>query len=318
MSDSTIGLLACFCTVILWTIGTFSFTRATRLSSATTLNRIRLLYALIAISSITCVAEGIWPWDLLMQPSGGQLLWFAISGLVGFTIGDSLFFHAFKILGSRRATVYTSIAPAAALVFGMFMLDEHLSLLGIAGMGLSIAGILMLSLSRHEQRQVEEEGHGNFFVGVLVAILGAACQGIGLVLSKKGFGASTQAITPFHATWIRLCAATLSAYLSGALRIPLWEELRSASLNPQLRKPIIVGTIVGPVLGVSASLLGVSKIEASVAQTILALTPVSVTLVSVLVFKDKIRALSALAIVVSLIGVFVLVWRNELVHAFAI
>ncbi len=312
MSESTIGLLACFCTVILWTIGTFSFTQASRLASATTLNRVRLLYALIAISIITCIVEGIAPWDLFLAPTADQFLWFGLSGLVGFTIGDSLGFHGFKILGGRRASVYTSVAPAAALVFGMFLLDEHVSAIGMLGMAISVAGILMLSNSKHEQKEVHEEGHGNFFLGVLVAVLGAACQGIGLVLSKKGFGDAVHTISAFHATWIRLSVATVAAYASGMLHIPLWQELRRVSSDSKLLKPIIVGTIVGPVLGVTASLLGVSKIEASVAQTILALTPVSVTLVSVVYYKERIRPISVLAVAISLCGVFILVWRNAL------
>ncbi len=310
MSDSTLGLLACCCTVLLWTIGTYAFTSSARKAAATTVNRVRLLYALVGMTLIACVVEQCMPWDLLLRPPLAQVGWFAVSGLIGFTIGDSLFFHAFKILGSRRATVFTCFAPAASLLSGILLLDEHLSALGVLGMAISIGGILLLTLSKDEQQEVHDDGHGRFSVGVIVAAAGAACQGLGLVLSRKGFAASPVAMSAFHATFLRLLAATVSAYLSGLRRVPLWQELKRISADRKIVAPILLGVLVGPILGVSSSLYAVSKIEASIAQTILALTPVSVTLSSAMIFRERVRPLSALAVAISLAGVFLLVWKD--------
>ncbi len=310
MSDSTIGIVACFTTVILWTIGTFAFAKASRMSAPAAVNRVRLLYALILLSIITCISQAISPVSLFTIPSNSQFTYFGLSGLIGFSIGDYFSFQAFRILGGRRTTIFTCIAPAAALLFGIVLLNEQLVFMGIVGMVISIGGVLMLSLSRKEQEEVHNDGHGHFFQGVSFAIIGAACQGVGLVLSKKGFAAEGATIGAFHATWIRLGIGTFSAYLMGLTRVPLWRELVEMTKSRQTFFPVMLGTIVGPVLGVSASLVAVSHIEASVAQTILALTPVFVSVASVLFYKERLSFLSLVSVVVSLIGVVILVWRD--------
>ena len=254
MTDSTLGILACLFTVLCWTVGTFAFTRASRILDPSTVNRVRLLYALIILTLITSIAEGFSPLQLILKPSADQFLWFGLSGLIGFTIGDYLYFHAFKILGGRRASVFISIAPAAALLSGMILLGEHLSFIGIVGMAISICGILMLSLSRTEKQEVLEEGHGLFVQGIVYAVLGSVCQGVGLVLSKKGFTMLPHEIGALHATWIRLAAATLSAYTVGIFRINIVDEFKRVTFVAKNFEPVITGTIVGPVLGVTFSL----------------------------------------------------------------
>jgi len=312
MHDSSVGLLAAFFTVVVWTISTFSFAHASRMAHPGTVNRIRLLFAVIILSILVCLLEGVWPWQLLQSVSTDALLYFGISGLVGFTIGDTLFFTAFKILGSRRASIFTCIAPAAALLAGMPLLHESLSAAGVVGMLISMSGILMLSLSRKEQEDVRNEGHGHFWAGVLYALLGAVCQGVGIVLSRKGFSAAGPGLNAVHAAWIRIFVGTASAYLVSVRSTPPLAELRTALRDTPLFRNLLSGTVLGPVLGVSSSLLAVQYIEASIAQTILALTPVTVTLVSAARYKDRISPLSALAVALSLAGVIILVWRDSL------
>ncbi|MFM8179258.1 MAG: DMT family transporter [Candidatus Kapaibacterium sp.] len=312
MNESSIGLLAAFFTVVVWTISTFSFAHASRMTHPGTVNRIRLLFAVIILTVLVCVIEGVWPWQLLHAVSTDALLYFGISGLVGFTIGDTLFFTAFKILGSRRASIFTCIAPAAALLAGMPMLEESLSAAGVAGMLVSMSGILMLSLSRKEQEEVRNDGHGRFGAGVLYAVLGAVCQGVGIVLSRKGFAAAGSGLNAVHAAWIRIFVGTASAYLVSVRTTPPVAELRSALRDLPLVRHLLSGTVLGPVLGVSSSLLAVQYIEASIAQTILALTPVTVTLVSAARYKDRVSPLAAVAVALSLAGVIILVWRDSL------
>jgi drug/metabolite transporter (DMT)-like permease len=93
---------------------------------------------------------------------------------------------------------------------------------------------------------------------------------------------------------------------------PPLRELREAIANSSLFRKLLSGTLLGPVLGVSSSLVAVQYIEASIAQTILALTPVTVTLVSAVAYKEKISQLSVVAVVLSLAGVVILVWRDSL------
>jgi drug/metabolite transporter (DMT)-like permease len=142
--------------------------------------------------------------------------------------------------------------------------------------------------------------------------LGAICQGLGLVLAKKGFMSSTEEISAIHATWIRMFIATISVYLIGIFKTNIIQEFKAITFNINKLKPVLLGTLFGPVIGVSLSLFSANKIEVSITQTILSLLPVSVTFAAVLFFKEKVYLKSYLAVLVSIIGVLILVWRNEL------
>ena len=78
-------------------------------------------------------------------------------------------------------------------------------------------------------------------------------------------------------------------------------------------KTVFIGTLFGPVIGVSASLYAASLLEVSLAQTVFSMLPISVILTAVLLGKEKIEAKSLIAALISVAGVFVLVWRDELI-----
>jgi drug/metabolite transporter (DMT)-like permease len=139
--NQTTGIIAAIITLVCWTIGTFSFTKAAKLYAPVSVNRVRLLYALILLSFITCIGFQINPFVLFSKPVAMQWVWLGISGIIGLSIGDHFAFTAFKILGSSRTSLFNTFAPAAALVGGIFMLNENINFIGVIGMFISIIGI---------------------------------------------------------------------------------------------------------------------------------------------------------------------------------
>ena len=312
MDSNTIGYLAAFVTVLSWTIGTFAFTFASRLAEPASVNRVRLLYAWIALSVLVCLFNRVSIFEVFTRVDAAQYFWFGLSGFIGLTLGDYFAFTAFKILGTRRTSLFGCFAPGAALITGFFIIDESLSWIGILGMSVSLFGIILLILSRTEQSAVKTDGHGHFKEGIIMAALGAICQGVGLVLAKKGFQAAGNPINPIHATWIRMFSASFFVYLIGAFKTNLWVEFKSITFNKSKLKPVLAGTLFGPIIGVSFSLLSATHIEASVAQTLFSLLPATVLFASVIFFKEKVKPRSYLAVAVSIIGVIILVWRDKL------
>jgi drug/metabolite transporter (DMT)-like permease len=74
----------------------------------------------------------------------------------------------------------------------------------------------------------------------------------------------------------------------------------------------LLGTLFGPVIGVSLSLYTIGLIPVSVAQTIFSLVPVLVLPLSYLFYREKITYRAVIGMCVALTGVFLLIWRNEL------
>jgi drug/metabolite transporter (DMT)-like permease len=77
-------------------------------------------------------------------------------------------------------------------------------------------------------------------------------------------------------------------------------------------KYLFMGTLFGPVIGVTLSLYTVKLLEASIAQTIFSLVPVFVILISAIFYQNKIGLKTYLGLITALSGVFILVWRNYL------
>jgi drug/metabolite transporter (DMT)-like permease len=238
-----------------------------------------------------------------------------LSGIVGLTIGDYFAFAMYSVLGARIGSVLTTFAPAAALILGGLLIDEHISFIGIVGIVITIAGVNFVSFGKSERAIIPDHGHGSISYGIIAGILAALCQGAGLVLAKKGMMSQPHEFTlnPFHATFMRLSAATgslfLFSFMQGKLRGIFAPVL--ANKNDGI-KFAIAGTLFGPVIGVCLSLFTVSLIDPSVAQTIFSLVPACAFLLSAIIFKEKISYKSIIGLAVAIGGVIILIWRDKL------
>lgn len=306
MQGETLAVL----TALSWTIGTFFFTEASRRMGSDPLNHFRLLLAVILLSLALWMFQSTGLTDLFLRPGSGSWFWLGLSGVVGLTIGDWMGFSAYAILGSRRGSLLTTFAPAVAFMMGFFYLGESLNWVGLFGIGITLAGIAAVVLSRAEKKQVQEEGYGKVKTGILLGFGAAVCQGAGLVLSKLGMQASSGAFSPLHASWIRMFAALSALYLFSLLRGKTREVHRQIGQKQHALWFAAGGTIFGPVVGVSLSLYTVSVIHVSVAQTIFSLVPVFVLPVSWIIYRESLSPRSVIASIIAVAGVMVLVWRE--------
>ncbi len=315
--NTSFGCIAACITLVCWTIGTFSFTKASIMYSPTSINRVRLLYACILLTIITLLIGDLSVFELFNKPMLHHWLWLGISGILGLSIGDYFAFTAFNIMGSSRTSLFNSFAPAAALIGGYVLLGEQINFIGLLGMVVSVSGIMWFVQSNRKQGKVTIEPQ-NISKGIVYATLGALCQGLGLVFAKKGLVIDTEfgRLMPLHATWIRMFSATIFIYLTGFLKTDVVKEFKAITFNPMLFKVVCIGTIFGPVIGVSMSLYAASIIEVSLAQTIFSLLPIVVMLSAYFLGKEKLEATSFIAAVISLIGVGVLMWQDDLLTLF--
>jgi drug/metabolite transporter (DMT)-like permease len=251
--------------------------------------------------------------ELFTHPLAQHWLWLGISGIVGLSIGDYFAFSAYKMMGSSRTSLFSTFAPGAALSGGFLLLGEQMNAIGLFGMAISVGGLVWFIQSAAARKKGKDQQE-YLKKGIVFAILGALCQGLGLVFAKKALILEFEhgRLMPLHATWMRMFAATASIYLVGVFKGGLWKEFKTVSFTPSIIRPVAIGTLFGPVIGVSMSLYAASVIEVSLAQTIFSLLPISVMLAAVMLRKEKLDTTSFIAAIVGVAGVFVLVWRNEI------
>ena len=318
MSGEHLGELAAFATTITWTIGIFPFTTAAKKLGPNEVNHFRLLLAVILLTIIVLITYRLSLQDLIQLTDSSDWLWFGLSGIVGLTLGDYFGFSSMAILGARRVSIFTTLAPTAVLISGSLIIGEKINLAGITGILISVSGVVMLTLSKNEKLHVEESIHGSYRFGIFCGLMSAICQGLGVVLANKGFLESGNVEpAPLHATWIRMLTGTAVLFLFTTLRGRLPAMSRPVFRNKENGVPyMIIGTIFGPVVGVSLSMYAISllKDQPSVGQTIFSLMPIFALPIAAIFLKEKITLRSIVAVLIAVAGVIILVWRDDIMR----
>lgn len=313
------GEIMAILTTLSWTICIFPFTEASRRLGPNTVNHYRLLLAVFLLSIILIAFKGYRFIQLFSEPHLNNWIWLGLSGVIGLTLGDYFGFTMYAIVGTRLGSIFASLSPGAALLFGFILLDETINFIGIIGIIITSLGVAWISLSKAEHAQIPDHGYGKISKGILFGVLSAICQGIGLVLAKKGFFNPNinEEINPIHATWIRMITATITIFAVSVIAGKI-KNISLPFINNQNNgiKFMVAGTIFGPVIGVSMSLYTISVLNVSISQTIFSLVPVFVLPIANWIYKEKITFKALLGAVIATLGVIMLIWREEISSTF--
>lgn len=297
MLESRLGEFAALLTALCWTFGAIAFEIACKRAGALAVNWIRLAIGFILLVVFcTCYRNLPFPTDASLR----TWLWLSLSGVIGFSIGDTLLFRAFAVIGSRISMLIMSIVPPITAFLGWIVMGEVLGVLGFLGMVLTVGGILMVVLERKKD-QVQSKYP---LSGVLMALGGAVGQAVGLVLSKYGMGN----YNAFAATQIRILAGIIGFSVLFFF-LKRWGTIGQAMKDRKTLTPISIGAFLAAFLGVSFSLLAVQHTTTGVASTIMAIVPVLIIPPAVLIFKEKVSLKEVVGAFITVSGVAVLFIR---------
>jgi len=293
------GEIAGLLTAVFWTVTSMAFESAGKKVGSLAVNLIRLVMAFFFIGLYSWVVRGFFfPFDATLF----QWKWLALSGLVGFVIGDLLLFQAFVVVGARISMLIMSLAPPFAAFVGWLMLGEVLTPQNWLGMGITMTGIVVVILKRDKSEQngaiIRRLKSGYSLPGILLALGGAIGQAVGLVLSKKGMGS----YDAFSASQIRVLSG-IAGFAVLFFLMKRWHRIWTALKNPPAMRRITLGAFFGPFLGVSFSLLAVQHTETGIAATLMAITPVLIIAPSVIFFRERVNWTEILGAIITVGGV---------------
>lgn len=292
-----IGEFAGLATSFFFAITAMIFTSAGRRVGSQVTNRTRLVFALIYLLLLNSI---LFREPLPLSAESSRWIWLSLSGVIGLSLGDAYFFQSLVSVGPRLGSLLLSLAPIFGSIIAWVFFGETLTSLQITGIVLALAGIGWVVMSHEEP---PDTPHGHTRRGVLFGILAGLGQATGLVLSKQGmFGE----FSPFQANVIRMLAAVTFTWLLTAFEGKAGATIATLRANRQVIGLIALGALMGPLLGVSASLLAVQHAEIGVASTLMALPPVIVLPISYFVFKEKIGWQAIAGTVLAIAGVAVL------------
>ena len=300
--ENHFGEIAGVLTAVFWTVTSLAFESAGKKVGSLSVNLIRLVMAFFFIGIYSWIARGFFfPTDATLY----QWKWLALSGIIGFVIGDLLLFQAFVVVGARISMLMMALAPPFTAFIGWLLLGEVLSPMSWLGMAVTMCGIVIVILKREK---VEENGKvvkkiksGYPVKGILLALGGALGQAAGLVISKKGMGE----YDAFSASQIRVLMGVVGFTILFFF-MKRWTKVRTALKHRPAMKRITLGAFFGPFLGVSFSLLAVQNTQAGIAATLMAISPVLIIAPAIILFKEKVNWKEILGAVITVVGIAML------------
>ncbi|MCB2357996.1 DMT family transporter [Clostridium estertheticum] len=296
MFQSHLGEMAALATALCWTITAVSFEAAGKKVGSISVNLIRLVIAFILISIYNLFSRGM---ILPIDASSSTWLWLTFSGIIGFVIGDLFLFQAYVEVGARISMLIMSTVPPITAITGFLLMGEKITVLGLSGMIITIVGIALVILTKNPGNKKVRLSHP--IKGLVYAFIGALGQAFGLVFSKFGMGS----YDPFAATQIRIIAAIIGFSIVISV-LKKWGELIVAVKDSRAMKYISIGSLFGPFVGVSLSLLAVQHASTGVVSTITSITPILLIPVSIIVFKERIFPREIFGAIITLLGISLL------------
>ena len=295
------GEMAALGTAVCWATGSTLFASAGQRIGSLVLNRLRLTAAAVLLAAALLFTRGA-PWPTWASPE--QIALLALSGLIGFVLGDNYYFRSLVILGPGRATLIASLAPLFTAVLAWPLLGEIPGPLAALGMALTLGGILFVLWQRGHRQAAHVEG--SVAMGVIAGVLGAIGQAVGYVISKQALRSGD--LDPLSATVIRVISALLGVWMLALLQGAAVRSL-AALRDRRATLFMIGGAVAGPFLGVTLSLAALKYIEAGVAASITSIFPVLALLLSAYFYGERMSWRIVGGTLVAVMGVVVLFLR---------
>ena len=293
-----LGEIAGLTTAICWSLTSIVFTIASRRIGALQVNLYRLPAAIFLLGITYFLFWGN------LNVSGDVVFWLAASGVVGLAIGDTFLFQAMVIIGARLSMILMALAPPMAALLAYLFLGEIISPIGIAGIAITIAGVIWVVAERTPdpggiKRRISLKG-------VLWGILAALGQAVGLILAKKGLNSDIHALL---ATLIRMLGATAILWPITLLSRKVKNPIRIFSNDRSAIKYMILGIIFGPYLGVTLSLVSVKYTQTGIAATLMSTVPVIMIPMVIAIEKEKVSRRAILGATIAVTGIAILFLR---------
>ncbi|MBU0463224.1 MAG: DMT family transporter [Proteobacteria bacterium] len=295
------GELIAIGTVFCWTISIQFFEAASKRVGAIPVNIIRLTVALILFSLLLFFKHGH---ILPVQFPAHAWFYLSLSGIIGFFIGDIFLFKALVEIGPRVTMLIFSLSAPTAALIGWSFLDETYVLHQWLGMFVTLFGVGIVILEKN-QKASNLKIRSISLKGVLFGFGGMIGQAVGYILSKTGMQTDSGYLDAFAATQIRVIAAFL-CFLVFFTATGKWGTIKTAVKDTRAVLFTATGSVFGPFLGVSLSLLVLHYLTTGVASTFLSLVPIFIIPFSIFLHKEHVSIRAFAGAVTAVFGIYLL------------
>lgn len=299
-----VGELLALTTVLCWSISVQFFEAASKRVGSVPVNIIRITLALFLFSIFLLIRDGMmFPVDFPLR----AWIYLSLSGIVGFFIGDLFLFMALVNLGPRLAMLIHSLAAPATAVIGWIFLGENYHITQWLGIFIALSGVCLVILERSPAAPARSLRVRTISLKGLALGAGALLgQAIGYIFSKVGMQTEAGYLDAFASTQIRAIAAFIcfAAFLTMTGK---WGTVKRAFHDSRALIYTAAGSVAGPFLGVSLSLLILHYLAAGIAATFLSLVPVFMIPFARFLHKEHVSLRALIGTLIAVFGIYLLV-----------
>jgi drug/metabolite transporter (DMT)-like permease len=195
-----------------------------------------------------------------------------------------------------------SLSPILTALLAWVFLGEHLTMIQLLGISITLAGIIWVVLERNNN-QSEPANHRHYRLGLAAGLGAAVCQSVGLILAHQGMAGD---FPVFSGNFIRMSAAAVTLWSVTVLQGQTRSTIRTLEAHPKAVGFAFLGAVTGPFLGVSLSLLAIQHTDVGVASTLMALPPVLLLPVSYFLYKERIGWQAITGTILAMAGIALL------------
>lgn len=268
-----LGELLSLSAAFLWAIGAGMYRIGLRRAHPIGLNFLRSIPAATFLFMVNVLTGDVGEFFIM---DGRVLAYVLAASLVGWAVGDSLYFIGLKFIGVSRTVALSYSYPLFIIPLSFWFLNESLSYRTIIGSLAIVSSIWLVSRSLSR----DDVGSGRNWIGVISGISAAICWAIGIVAFKH----IMFSLDPIFLALLRLLVI-----------IPV---LGAVSAAPQIRKTLsklswrelaisLAGGTIALGLGDLVYFMGLNLTNASIAGALAATTPIFSGLIAVIFLRER-------------------------------
>jgi drug/metabolite transporter (DMT)-like permease len=285
-----------------WSFCSIFFTTASQRLGASTVNRTRLALAVVLLGGAHWFSYGA----LFPQVTPECLFWLALSGLCAHVLGDGILYQAYILVGPRTALLVGMLTPVFATIMAWLFLGETLAGEQLGAMALVLGGVLWVIAERGNGGITDHSNNRRLKLGIALSLGNALFQAIALISAKQGMSGG---FSPLSAVLVRMLFAMASVWMWAALRGQVRATFNSLRGDWHGNLAMIAGTITGPFVGASLSLVALQSAQVGVTSVLLTTSPVMLLPISYFLLRERVTLQAVAGTLLALLGVGMLMLR---------
>jgi drug/metabolite transporter (DMT)-like permease len=292
MNHTILGISAALVSAASWALGSILFNRIGKKMNAFGMTLAKGVIATLMLGAVYMI-EGAEP----VIPKTAIIL--AISGFIGISIGDTLFFASLQYLGPKVQISFFMLGQVITAMLGIFILRELPFLLQWIGIGVTLTGVAIVLWKKVDSEQTSQK---TVYRGIILGLLSMLCFSFSLILAKQAM----YSVSSITAVFVRMAAGAAGIFIYGVFKrqVKYW-------ISPFRDSGLILSFIIAVIIisfgGFWLSMYSVANIDIVLASVLGSTEPLFVLVLAFFISRERITLPEFIGATLTVIGVVIIV-----------